>query len=198
MPEPAFRTKQTLRRAGKTLTAAFLVIIGCLAPSVCGFLLAGCKKEASVGATVSTNAPLSPQLFEGIAAQYYPIQVAGQTTEATILPKNLGEAALFLCYYPLPKAAENKMACDAAVNAEIDRCVANAGAEVLSRKAFPSAAQPTAEVVAKSSKRKSHSIRCRVICTGKQIHSLTAVTPDNQDAIQAQAIDKMFEEFHAR
>lgn len=85
-----------------------------------------------------------------------------------------------------------------AINEEIDRCVANSRAQVVSRKVLSDADQPIVEVIAKSPKNKALSIRCRVICTTNQIHSLTAITPDNQNAITTQALDKMFDEFHVK
>src|SRR6267142_1601616 len=105
-----------------------------LALSLCCLLAAGCKKDTPAGAAASTtNVLLSLKLLDGVVAQHVPIQVAGQSINATIFSKNLGESALFLCYYPLPSTAGDKKACDTAINAEIDRCVANTGAEVLSR-----------------------------------------------------------------
>jgi hypothetical protein len=165
--------------------------------SLCCLFAAGCKKEGHPGAS-ATNPLISLKLLDGVTARHVPIQIQGQTIDATIFAKDLGEAALFLCEYTLPTGATDKSACEAAINGEIDRCVANAGAEVLSRKAIPVVEQLTYEVLAKSPKMKGHSIRCRVICTGKQIHSLTAVTPDNQDANHRAALDEMFKEFHAK
>ena len=170
-----------------------------LAFTLCSSLAAGCKKDPPTGAVAQgTNPPLSISLLDGVVAQQVPIQIGGREIQATIFPKDLGESGLFLCYYKLPNAAEDREARDAAINAEIDRCVANTGAEVLSRKTYPAADQPSVEVVAKSPKKMGHSIRCRVICTGTEIQSLTAVTPDNQDVSHAQALDKMFEEFRAK
>jgi hypothetical protein len=166
---------------------------------LCCLLAAGCKQETPEGATVSTtDVLLSLKLLDGVVARHVAIQVMGQSVEATILWKDLGKSALFLCYYTLPSPAVDRGACDAAINAEIDRCVANTGSELLSRKVFPAAQQPTSEVVARSPNRKGLSLRFRVICTGKEIQSLTAVTPDNQDASHSQAVDKMFEEFNAK
>src|SRR5205823_10644966 len=111
--------------------------------SVCCFLAAGCKRDTSVGAVApSTDVPLSLKLLDGVVATHASIQVGGQNVEATIFPKNLGQSALFLCYYTLPSAAEDKKACDAAIDAEVDRCVANTGAALLSRKTFPAAEHP--------------------------------------------------------
>jgi hypothetical protein len=112
---------------------------------------------------------MSLNMFDGVVARQVHIQVGGKDVEATVFPKDLGQSALFLCSYTLPIPAEDKKAAEAAIDAEIDRCVANAGAKVLSRKGFPTAEHPTSEVVAKSPKKQSHSIRCRVICTGKEI-----------------------------
>lgn len=163
------------------------------------FLAAGCKKDApSRVVAQATGPPLSLMLLDGVVPQQVPIQIGGQRIQATIFPKNLGESGLFLCYYTLPTAAQDTEARTVAINAEIDRCVANTGATILSRKTNSADNQPSLEVVAKSPKKMTHSIRCRVICTGNEIQSLTAVTPDGQDASHAQALDKMFEEFHAK
>ena len=160
---------------------------------------AGCGQQAPTGVTTpTTNAPLSLKLLDGVVARKVPIQVSGKEVEATIFPKDLGKSALFLCYYTLPSAAEDKQACDVAINAEVDRCVANTGAEVVSRKAISATEHPTLEVLAKSPKDRSHTIRFRVICTGKEIQSLTAITPNTQDARQSEALDAMFEEFDAK
>lgn len=145
-----------------------------------------------------TSPPLSLRLLDGVVAQQVPIQIGGREIQATIFPKNLGESGLFLCCYTLPTAAHDSDARNAAINAEIERCVANTGATVLSRKTNSTGDQLSFEVVAKSPKKTTHSIRCRVICTGSEIQSLTAVTPDSQDASHARALDKMFEEFHAK
>jgi hypothetical protein len=167
--------------------------------NLCCLFAVGCKRETPEGAAgSSTNALLSLKLLDGAISKHVPIQVMGQSVEATILSKDLGKSALFLCYYTLPSPAADKGECYAAINAEIDRCVANTGSELLSRKVFPAAEQPTSEVVARSPKRKGLSLRFRVICTGKEIQSLTAVTPDNQDASHSQAIDKMFEGFNVK
>ena len=185
----------TVGRGGRTSNLDVLSKSIILALGLC-CVLAGCKGDTPAEAVPSGNsAPLSLKLLDGVAPQQVPIQVGGREIEATVLSKNLGESALFLFSYTLPNAAEDKKACDAAINAEIDRYVANTGADILSRKTFLVNDQPASEVVAKSPKNTTHSIRCRVICTGKEIQSLTAITPDNHDASYAQALDKMFEEF---
>lgn len=177
---------------GKTLI--FVLSVWC-------YLAVGCTKDNGAdtrSGAITTNAFLSLKLLDGVVATRTDIQVNGERVEATILPKDLGQSALFLCYYTLPMASEDKRACDAAIDAEIARCVANTAAVVISRKVIPSAKIPTTEVVAKSPNKKSHSIRFRVLCTGKQIQSLTAVTPDDQSSAYAQALDDMFEEFNAK
>ena len=162
-------------------------------------LIMGCNRNVPGGsAPGSTNIIMSLKMLDGVVARQVHIQVGGKDVEATVFPKDLGQSALFLCYYHLPSPAEDKEASWVAINAEINRCVANVGGEIFSRKDFLAAEYPTAEVVAKSSKKQSHSIRCRVICTGKEIQSLTAITPDNQDAAHTQALDKMFYEFNAK
>src|SRR5437660_10717006 len=146
---------------------------------LCVVLAAGCNRNASKVAPAANNAPMSLKMLDGVAARQVHIQVGGKDVEATVFPKDLGQSALFLCSYTLPEPVEDKKSSEAAIDAEIERCASNAGAEILSRKSFPIAEHPTVEVIAKSPKKPSHSIRCRVICTAKEIHSLTTVTPNN-------------------
>lgn len=164
--------------------------LGCL-------IAAGCDQRHPTAVTPSSvNTPMSMEVLDGVVGRRIPIRIGGEDIEATVFAKDLGDSALFLCYYSLPARAEEKQARDAAVEAEIERCVANVGAEVVSREAFPNVEHSTSEVVAKSEQKRSHSIRCRVICTGQKVHSLTAITPDAHDVNYQRALDQMFEDFH--
>ncbi len=75
--------------------------------------------------------------------------------------------------------------------------MANFGnATPVSKKSVPMDNQTIVEVVVKSPKSLVLSVRCRVICAAKQMLALTAVTPDNLDDANTQALDKMFAGFH--
>jgi hypothetical protein len=164
------------------------------------FLTAGCTQRPTAPATAGAKdyEPVSLKMLDGVSATRMHIRVGGQDVEATVYPKDLGQSAFFLCYYTLPNPAEDTNASEAAINAEIERCVANVGAEILSRKSSPAGGYPATEVVATSARNRTHFIRYRVICTGKEIQTLTAVIPNNPDAAHTQALDNMFEQFHAK
>ena len=159
---------------------------------------AGCNQDSPAGRPNATNAPLSLNSLDGVVARHVGIHVGGRDVQATVFAKDLGPSALFVCSYAFSTAADGKQEREAAINEEIDRCVANSGAQVVSRKTLSVADQPAVEVIAKSPKNKALSIRCRVICTTNEIHSLTSITPDNQNASSVQALDKMFEEFRVK
>jgi hypothetical protein len=159
----------------------------------------GCRENTQVATPAPTNnSPLSLALLDGVVAKRLPLQLGGRTVEATVFGKDLGQSALFLSQYDLPTAATNKEACEAAINMEIDRCVANVGAEITSRKSLSDGPHPAAEVVATSSRNSTLSVRSIVRCTGKSIESLTAIAPIFQDDAHKQAIDKMFAQFNAK
>jgi len=145
-----------------------------------------------------TNPPMSLSLLSGVVAEQVSIRIGGRDVQATVFAKDLGQSALFICYYSLVNPAEAKEDRETAISEEIDRCVVNTGAQLVSRKVVSEAGNEAVEVMAKSPKNKELSIRCRVICTTNAIHSLTAITPDNQDASHVQAIDKMFDEFQVK
>src|SRR3954466_6505466 len=96
-------------RAYRAAPIAHLVLMSkapTLALSAFCLVATGCKKDTPLrAAAAATNAPLSLKLLDGVVAQHVPIQIGGQAIEATIFSKNLGESALFLCFYTLPSAA---------------------------------------------------------------------------------------------
>lgn len=158
----------------------------------------GCKEERPGRGTGSTNELLSLQMLDGVVAQTVGIVFMGQDVQATVFAKDLGASALFLWYYRIPAGAEGKDRCIETIEAEIARCVENTQAEILSRKQVTDTELPTSEVLAKLPRNRELTIRCRVICNGKEIHSLTAITPVTLDVNQAQAVDKMFDEFRIK
>jgi hypothetical protein len=166
------------------------IVLGCC-------LAAGCEKMGpSPGDTTqSTETIFSLSLLDGVLGQSVPIRVNNQSIEATIFGKDLGQSALFLCYYQLPKAQEGKTDCPSAIDAELKRCLANTGSTVISVKETPSPEHPFMEIIAKSPKKPNHSARFRVVCTGGNIQSLLAVTPDTLSKRQAQSLDSMFNDW---
>jgi len=137
--------------------------------------------------------------LDGIMADIISFELKGQGCQASIFGKPLGASALFFTYYAVPLARGSEEERETVINAEIERCAANfGGAKVISKKILPLADQSIVEVVVKSPRSKVLSLRCRVICTARQMLALTVTTPDDSDAATIQALDKMFDEFRFR
>lgn len=101
-----------------------------------------------------------------------PIELPDGYREATILGAQEKPSAYFIASYLRPTGASP----DAAIAAEVERCVANIGGRVESRRSVEGD-YPTVEVVARTPRSSTLVITCRIICDRRRIYSLTAINP---------------------
>jgi hypothetical protein len=141
--------------------------------------------------------PISFGSLNGTMAHIISFKLTDQSCQSSTFGRDLGKSALFLTYYAIPIAKDSKDERESVINAEIERCMGNFGnGKLISKKDLSMADQTIVEVVAKSPRSKTMSLRCRFICSSTMMLALTAVTPDDQDEGDMQTSDKMFDGFH--
>jgi hypothetical protein len=147
-----------------------------------------------------SSAPrMSLESLDGVMNETTSFELMGAGCQLSVFGRPIGVSALFFYYYAVPLAKSSAEEREAVINAEIERCRANfGGAKLISKKVFPLADQSIVEATVKSPKSKVLTLRFRVICNARQMLGLSVVAPDNSDAAQVRALDKMFEEFRFR
>ena len=145
-------------------------------------------------------ADISFGIFNEVMSSNFSLRFLRESVAVSAYAASLKHSAFFVSFYALasvPKGTTEQRA--AIIEAEIQRNVANLeNATLLSRKDLSTDSQNIVEVTCQSSKNKALTLRSRYVCSRRQMLTLTAVTPDRFPAVDAQAVDGLFDAFRFR